>query len=53
MFIQVGEHVAAARNPTQKIAHQAEAPPGTLASETDFNETRRVELDEVSMRPTL
>jgi hypothetical protein len=53
MFVQVREYGAAAHDPTQKIAHQAEAAPSTLVSETEFNETCRVELDELSMRPTL
>src|SRR5262249_21910608 len=41
----------AACDPTQETADQAEAPPSTLVSEADLNETRRVVLDEASVRP--
>jgi hypothetical protein len=53
MFIQIDEHGVAARDPTQEIAHQVETPPSPAASEADFDEMRPVQLDELSVSPTL
>jgi hypothetical protein len=50
-FIELGQHEAAACDPTQEIADQVDAPPSAAASEADFNETRRVALYELSVRP--
>jgi hypothetical protein len=50
-FIEVGQHGAAVCDPTQEIADQPEAPTSTLVREADFNETRCVMLDELSVGP--
>ena len=52
-FIEIGQLRAASCDPTQEIADQVEAPPSAVASEPVFDETRRVELDELSVGSTL
>jgi hypothetical protein len=52
-LIEIGQLQAAFCDPAKKITDQAEAAPGTLASEPVFDETRRVEFNELSVRPTL
>ena len=52
-FIEIAQLRAASCDPTQKIADQAEAPPSALASEPISDDTRRVELDELSVGSTL
>jgi hypothetical protein len=52
-FIEVSQSRAAGRYPTQETADQVEAPPSTVASEAEFNETRGVALDELSVGSVL
>src|SRR5215510_12573116 len=52
-FIEVGQSGAAGRDPTQETTDQVEAPPSTVASEAELNETRVVVLDELPMGSVL
>lgn len=53
MFIEIGQLPAVTGDPTQETADQVEAPPCTVANRADFDETRRVVLDELTVVPTL
>src|ERR1700730_9412844 len=49
MLIEVSQHGTAAGDPTQEIADHLEASQNAIASQADFNETRRVSFDELSV----
>src|SRR5450631_217260 len=52
-FIEVGQLGAAACDPTQEIADQIEAPPSAVTSEPVLGQTRRVDLDQLSVGSAL
>ena len=52
-FIEIGQLAAAACDPTQETADQVEASPCAVANEAVFDETRCVELDELTVGSAL
>jgi len=48
-FIEFPQHRATPRDPTEEIADHLEASQNAIASQADFNETRRVPFDELSV----
>jgi hypothetical protein len=52
-FIEVGQLGAVACDPTQEIADQIETSPSAVTSEPLLDQTRRVDLDQLSVGSTL
>ena len=52
-LIESGQLPAAARDPIQETPGQIEAPPCAMTGQAVFDETRRVEVEELTVGPTL
>ena len=52
-LIEIGQLAATACDPTQEPANHIETSPSAMANEPVFDETRRVALDKLTVRPAL